>query len=157
MGAFTPTARRSGDGLKRSTERTLRPWILVSGYLALIFGVSSIPQSQLSHAIFKMSDKLAHLAEYSGFGLLLTLAFRGTLRRTRRWLLIVIVVLIGAAVGALDEAYQATVPGRERELLDWVADVLGVLVGTCIAMALGSWMMRRDAAAGEPRQDRQVT
>jgi VanZ family protein len=135
--------------LKRSTELTLRTWILVGGYLALIFGVSSIPQSPLSHTCFRVSDKLAHLAEYAGFGLLLSIASRSTFRRVRRWVLLVVVVLIGAAVGALDETYQMTVPGRERELLDWVADVTGVLVGSCLAMALSSWMARRAAAAGK--------
>ena len=153
--------------MKRSTELTLRTWILVVAYLALIFGVSSIPQSPLSHACIRVSDKLAHLAEYAGFGLLLTLASRSTLRRVQRWLLMVIVVLVGAAVGALDETYQMTVPGRASELLDWVADVMGVLIGTCLAMALGSWMTLRAAAAGkaeesrpdadEPRHDKQVT
>ncbi len=135
--------------MKRSTELTLRTWILVVAYLALIFGVSSIPQSSLSHTCLKVSDKLAHLAEYAGFGLLLTVAFRSTLRRIPRSVLMVVVVLIGAAVGALDETYQMTVPGRERELLDWVADVTGVLVGSCLAMAIGSWMARRAAAAGK--------
>ena len=135
--------------MKKSTERTLRKWILVVAYLALIFGVSSIPQDPLSRKCFKVSDKMAHLAEYAGFGLLLTVALRGTLRRVRRWVLLVVVVLIGAAVGALDETYQMTVPGRERELLDWVADVTGVLVGSCLAMALSSWMARRAAAAGK--------
>ncbi len=147
--------------MKIGTERTLRTWILVGAYLALIFGVSSIPQNPLSHTCIKVSDKLAHLAEYTGFGLLLSVAFRSTCRRARRWVLLVVVVLIGAAVGALDEAYQATVPGRERELLDWVADVTGVLVGSCLAMALTSWMARRAGEAdgkrrpdvGEPRQD----
>ena len=151
--------------MKRSTERTLRTWILVVAYLALIFGVSSIPQNPLAQTCFKVSDKLAHLAEYTGFGLLLTLASRGTLRRLQRWLLMVIVVLVGAAVGALDETYQMTVPGRERELLDWVADVTGVLIGTCLAIWVGSWMARRAAAsaetprsdAGEPGQEKQVT
>lgn len=149
MGAFIPTARRRGDGLKRSTELTLRTWILVVAYLALIFGVSSIPQDPLSHTCFKVSDKMAHLAEYAGFGLLLSVASRSTFRRVRRWVLLVVVVLIGAAVGALDETYQMTVPGRERELLDWVADVTGVLVGSCLAMAISSWMARRAAAAGK--------
>ncbi len=150
--------------MKTSTQLTLRKWILVGAYLALIFGVSSIPQSSLGHTYFRMSDKLAHLAEYAGFGLLLSVAFGSTFRRVRRWVLLVVVVLIGAAVGALDETYQMTVPGRERELLDWVADVAGVLVGSCLAMALGSWMARRTTAAGEaagkrrpnagePRQD----
>ncbi len=135
--------------MKRSTELTLRTWILVGAYLALIFGVSSIPQDPLSRPCFRVSDKLAHLAEYAGFGLLLTVAARSTFRRVRRWVLLVVVVLIGAAVGALDETYQMTVPGRERELLDWVADVTGVLVGSCLAMALSSWMARRAAAAGK--------
>jgi VanZ family protein len=135
--------------LKRSTELTLRTWILVVAYLALIFGVSSIPQDPLSHTCFKVSDKMAHLAEYAGFGLLLSVASRSTFRRVRRWVLLVVVVLIGAAVGALDETYQMTVPGRERELLDWVADVTGVLVGSCLAMAISSWMARRAAAAGK--------
>lgn len=149
--------------MKRSTELTLRTWILVVAYLALIFGVSSIPQNPLSHTCFKVSDKLAHMAEYAGFGLLLSLAARSTFTHARRWLLMVIVVLVGATVGALDETYQATVPGRERELLDWVADVTGVLIGTCLAMAVGDWMARRTAAealrsdAGEPSQDKQVT
>ena len=135
--------------MKRTTERTLRTWILVVAYLALIFGVSSNPQDPLSHTCFKVSDKMAHLAEYAGFGLLLSVASRSTFRRVRRWVLLVVVVLIGAAVGALDETYQMTVPGRERELLDWVADVVGVLVGSCLAMALSSWMARRAAAAGK--------
>ena len=149
--------------MKRSTDLRARTWILVVAYLGLIFGVSSIPQGQFNPTYFRVSDKLAHLAEYAGFGLLLTFAIKGTFRRAQRWLLMVIVVLVGAAVGALDEAYQTTVPGRERELLDWVADVAGTLLGTCSAMALGSWMTWRAAAAdkaaentGEPRQDKQV-
>ncbi|MFH1865606.1 MAG: VanZ family protein [Candidatus Eisenbacteria bacterium] len=133
--------------MKRSTERTLRAWILAIAYLALIFGISSIPQSPLSHACVKVSDKVAHLAEYTGFGLLLTVAFRGTLGRAPRWVLIVVVVLVGAAVGALDETYQLTVPGREREFLDWVADVVGVLLGTGLASGFNTWLTRRRAAA----------
>ena len=135
--------------MKKRTERTLRTWILVVAYLVLIFGVSSIPQSSLSRAHFKVSDKLAHLAEYAGFGLLLTVALRGTLRRARRWVLMVIVVLVGAVVGALDETYQATVPGRERELLDWVADVAGVLVGVGLASGITTWLTWRRATAEE--------
>ena len=139
--------------MKRRTELTLRTWILVGAYLALIFGVSSIPQNPLSHTCFKVSDKLAHMAEYTGFGLLLTVAARSTLRRVPRWLLMVGVVLIGAAVGALDELYQTTVPGRERELLDWVADVAGVLVGSCAAMTLNSWMTSRRGRQGSPEAE----
>lgn len=132
--------------MKRSTELTLRAWILAGAYLALIFGISSIPQSTLSQTVFKISDKMAHLAEYTGFGLLLTVAFRGSLRRAPRWALVAVVVVVGAAVGALDETYQLTVPGRARELLDWVADVVGVFIGVGLAMGFGSWLARRRSA-----------
>ncbi|MBN2564771.1 MAG: VanZ family protein [Candidatus Eisenbacteria bacterium] len=129
--------------MERKTELRRRAWILASAYLVLIFGLSSIPQGTLSKAVFKVSDKLAHLAEYSGLGLLLTVAFRRTLRGARRWVLTVVVVVAGAIVGALDETYQLTVPGRDTDLLDWAADVLGVLVGNGVSMAFRTWRIAR--------------
>lgn len=133
--------------MKKSTELTMRAWILAVAYLALIFGVSSIPQSPLSHTCIKVSDKIAHMSEYAGFGLLLTVAFRNTLDRAPRWVLMVVVVLIGAVIGALDETYQLTVPGRDRDVLDWAADVLGTLIGTGMASGLKTWLTRRRVAA----------
>jgi VanZ family protein len=94
--------------------------------------------------VIKVSDKLAHAAEYAGLGLLLTVAFRRTLIGARRWILTVVVVIAGAIVGALDETYQLTVPGRDRDLLDWVADVVGVLIGNCISMAFRAWSLSRE-------------
>ncbi len=58
-----------------------------------------------------------------------------------------VVVLIGAVVGALDETYQLTVPGRDRDVLDWVADVTGMLIGAGMASGLKTWLIRRRAAA----------
>jgi VanZ family protein len=138
--------------LKRSTEHTLRAWILVVAYLVLIFGVSSIPQATLSRAPFKISDKVAHAAEYAGFGLLLMLAFRRTLARTSRWALIVVVVVLGATVGVLDEMYQLTVPGRESDVLDWTADVFGIVIG--IAGAVGLDTMIERSRMGAPNRRR---
>lgn len=136
--------------MKRSTELKIRAWILTAGYLALIFGVSSIPQGPLSAVCFKLSDKLAHMSEYAGFGLLLTFAFRNTLDRAHRRWLGVIVVATGAVVGALDETYQLSVPGRERELLDWVADVVGVSLGLWVSLFLKRWSLRRQEALASP-------
>jgi len=138
----------NGEGLKRSTELTLRAWILVVAYLVLIFGVSSIPQAQLSHRCFRISDKVAHAAEYAGFGLLLMFALRGTFKRARRWVLMLVVVALGAAVGALDEVYQITVPGREGDVLDWTADVFGVVLGVAVAVGLDTLIARRRGAGG---------
>jgi len=131
--------------LKRSTELTLRAWILVVAYLVLIFGVSSIPQASLSHSCIKVSDKLAHAAEYAGFGLLLMFALRGSLKRAPRWVLMLAVVVLGAAVGVLDEVYQITVPGREGDVLDWLADVFGVVLGIAAAVGLDTMIARKRA------------
>jgi VanZ family protein len=129
--------------LERKTELRLRAWILAGAYLVLIFGLSSIPQGPLTRQVFKVSDKLAHIAEYAGFGLLLTVAFRRTLRGSRRWVLTAVVVVVGALVGAFDETYQLTVPGRDRDVFDWVADVVGVLLGNGLSMAFRSWSVAR--------------
>ena len=137
--------------MKRSTERALRAWILVLAYLVLIFGVSSIPSASLSHTIFKVSDKVAHAAEYTGFGLLLTLALRGSLRRAPRWAIMIAVIVLGASVGVLDEVYQLTVPGRESDVLDWMADVLGITLGLIAAVGLDAIVGRRRAAGEAAR------
>jgi VanZ family protein len=129
--------------LERKTELKLRAWILAGAYLALIFGLSSIPQGPLTRSVIEVSDKLAHAAEYTGLGLILTAAFRRTLRGSRRWVLTVVVVITGAIVGALDETYQLTVPGRERDVLDWVADVAGATIGNVLSMAFRAWSVSR--------------
>ncbi len=131
--------------MTKETERRIRAWILAAGYAALIFGVSSIPQGPLSMHCIRVSDKLAHMAEYAGFGLFLSVAFRMSVKNPRSWVLTVVVVLVGAITGALDELYQSTVPGRELDVLDWTADVIGLVLGNSFAMLL--WIR-----AGRKRQ-----
>jgi VanZ family protein len=125
--------------LERQTELKLRAWILALAYLVLIFGLSSIPQHELSRIVFHVSDKLAHLAEYGVLGLILSIAFRRTLPGASGWVLTAVVVVAGGLVGALDETYQLTVPGRDTDILDWTADVLGILIGNGASIALKSW------------------
>jgi VanZ family protein len=73
------------------------------------------------------TDKLAHLGAYGLLAALVLYALRRghnlPLRRTT-----LLVILLGAGYGALDEYHQAFVPNRCASLGDWVADVLGVLV-----------------------------
>lgn len=139
--------------MKRSTELTLRAWILVVAYLVLIFGVSSIPQASLSHTCIRVSDKVAHAAEYAGFGLLLMFALRGSIRRAPRWTLMLGVVVLGAAVGVLDEVYQLTVPGREGDILDWLADIFGVVLGIAVAVGLDTMIAKKRAEEGAGAAD----
>jgi len=100
-------------------------WLPVLLYVALIFGVSSVPGRDIP-TLFPGSDKLEHMAEYSLFGLLLGRAFRFTVggERGRRWSLLT--VLLGGFVGGMDELYQRFTPGRTSDIRDWVMDVAAV-------------------------------
>lgn len=112
------------------TERRIRVWIPAIVYTGLIFGVSSISAVKPRVGSFRLFDKMAHAVEFTGLGLFLTMAFRGSLAEARRFLTPFFVIAIGFAVGVLDEIYQLTVPGRAVEFLDWVGDAVGILIGT---------------------------
>ena len=40
------------------------------------------------------------------------------------------VLALGTSYGALDELHQSLVPGRSAELGDWLADAVGVALGS---------------------------
>ncbi len=68
-------------------------------------------------------DKVAHGLSFLVLGYALA---RATGRPATAWVL-------AAWLGALDEAHQAFVPGREAGLPDWLADVLGSGLGCVLA------------------------
>jgi VanZ family protein len=102
-----------------------RYWLPVVVYLVVIFVVSAQPGLK-PPLKFSNSDKVAHILEYGGLGFLLARAFR-TVPATASPLAAGLVALaIGAVIGASDEVFQATVPGRVSSSLDWLADVIGL-------------------------------
>ena len=72
-------------------------------------------------------DKMAHSGAYTLLGLLALRACHGGLHRlaTRPTLAAVVLTL---SYGLLDELHQGFVPGRDASLLDWVADLVGVVL-----------------------------
>jgi VanZ family protein len=123
--------------VRPETERKLAAWVPAVAYTALIFGVSSIAGLSPPVPCFKLFDKLAHVVEFTGLALFLTVAFRRTLPEARRATTPVFVILVGLVIGVLDEVYQLSVPGRAVELLDWVGDAIGVLIGAAVGMLHG--------------------
>ena len=123
-------------------------WIaLALAYVALIFFVSSRPYLHAPGPEFDMKDKLAHATEYGVLGAILALAFaRGSARAPAVSLLLV--VAIGATIASADEMFQGTVPGRQRDIADWVADVSGVVIGAGIV--LGGALRRARTEEQEP-------
>ena len=120
----SPSLDRGGPG-PRGRALFLRYWLPVLAYIGLIFSLSSI-QGRWIPSLFPYMDKIAHLMEYSLFGLLLGRAIRFTLARGSAFVITVATVALGAAVGCLDEIYQGSVPGRQSDPLDWLTDLAAI-------------------------------
>lgn len=104
-----------------------RPWLAPLIWAALVIAASSIEDLQTTTGGLDMRDKLAHFGEYFIFGWLVARCFEGqgwSAGRHFVWTL-----LFGIYLGTLDEFYQGFVPGRERDVLDLLADVVGTAAG----------------------------
>jgi VanZ family protein len=97
-------------------------WAPAVAWAVGIFSLSA--QSTLPQPpAFLAWDKLQHSVAYALGGFLIARAVgvrgRGTL----------LAVMLGSLFGVSDELHQWFVPGRNADVLDWVADTLGVLAG----------------------------
>ena len=131
-----------------AADRRRRAWILTIAYVAVIFTVSSIHGSIYLVPPFRLSDKLAHIAEYSGLGFLLTAAYFATLGSSRPRLVPTLAIGTGLIIGGLDELYQFTVPGRSVEFFDWLGDAVGIVLGNRLWSLLHRRRMERRAQEG---------
>ena len=96
-------------------------------WTVVILGASSLQDLQTKALGIEIRDKLAHFGEYFVFGWLLARAFDGLGWRPARHFLWTLI--FGVLMGATDEMYQGYVPGRERDILDLLADSVGVMAG----------------------------
>lgn len=98
-----------------------------------LFGLSSItfpPDSSndwLGFSDLVFNDKAMHALLYAVFALLIFRAFRGR-ERLPAWRAALLAFLLAAAYGVTDEIHQFFVPGRECDLADWLADLIGASV-----------------------------
>lgn len=101
---------------------------LILYWLTLFIG-TTLPSDTLS-TLLEFSDKLKHFIGYLGLAFLLSLNFHFQERwknLAEKWLLAALLICL--IYGLFDEIHQIYVPNRSAELLDWVADSLGSLVG----------------------------
>ena len=92
-------------------------------YMLIIFGLSSRSGDQVG--IPEPWDKLVHASAY---GVLAFLWYRAIRSRWMAW-------TITALYGLSDEIHQGFVPGRARDIEDWLADMVGAAVVV--------WLIRR--------------
>ena len=91
-------------------------------------------------------DKVLH---FLFFGLLATSIIRTPCFQRGSLLQIAVVILLGASLGGLDEFRQSFTPGREVELHDWYANVLGTVVAV---IAYTKWPLYRRLLEWKHRQ-----
>ena len=107
----------------------------------VILVLTGLPGSFLPHVkpVFGV-DKVVHLLMYAGFVFAMLWGYRKpftengkAFRRKALW----ITLIIGIMYGILTEIMQETlVPGRTGSVYDWLADVIGCILGAIIAYFL---------------------
>jgi len=103
--------------------RALSAWLPVVLWAGLIFGLSSIPDLGTGLGGWDLLlRKLAHIAEYALFGLLLVRAIG---RESPA-------IALGIAYAVTDEIHQSFVEGRHGAWYDVVVDGAGVIVGVYV-------------------------
>ncbi len=111
----------------------LRYWGPVCGYAGLIFYLSaqSHPEDHVPF-VTHFSDKVLHAVEYAVFGALCYRALCRSGYDAWRQQAIPAAILLASLYGVSDEVHQAFVPFRDSNLLDWVADTVGAVIGVTV-------------------------
>ena len=97
-------------------------------YWLILFVATTLPAQDLPKT--GVGDKIEHFLAYLILAVLLnlTLMFQNkySTLKNKAWLYTLIFSLI---YGGLDEIHQVFIPGRDCDILDWISDSSGVLVG----------------------------
>jgi VanZ family protein len=106
-------------------------------WMAYIFYLSSQSSLHLP-SLFPNQDKVMHFAAYAVLGLFilgaLPLPPAGFSSAQ-----LALATLLASLYGISDEIHQSFVPGRDPEVLDWLADTSGALTATLLL----AWLSRR--------------
>jgi VanZ family protein len=116
-------------------ELFMRYWLPVFAYVTVIIFLSAQPNLR-PPLQFRNSDKLYHLVEYFGFGVLVARALRATLRIRNPVMAALVALSLGICMGTIDEYFQSFVPGRQSSAFDLLADTTGVAIAQLAFLAL---------------------
>ena len=116
-------------------------WTGFTAWLAVLFFLSSLPGSGYPAMIIPHQDKVLHFLYFGGGGAVLAAALHASFRLRCAFLLLLVVSVV-AAIGALDEYHQYFVPGRSGlDFFDWLADFLGAICGVFVLQRLRARLM----------------
>ena len=93
-----------------------------------IFILTSLPDKDLPS--FELHDKWKHFIAYFVLSFFLTLTLRVQNRFKKAKLNFTLyTLLITLIYSTFDEIHQAFIPGRSAEILDWIANLIGLILG----------------------------
>ena len=94
-------------------------------YCSFIFWLSSKPTLP-APMLFTHQDKIFHMGAYFIMGILAWRFFNDLFAKPI--IVFLISLCFSSIYGISDEWHQSYVPGREADILDWLADTLGALI-----------------------------
>jgi VanZ family protein len=139
-------ARRGNVNSKAWYRWMLRALVV---YIVVMVAATHVPieRTVFPDTVFPWADKLAHVGIYCGLSFLLGLvvALRNAHRGLSASLSSAQYAWIAAGVAIYAAADEFTQPwtGRDRDLLDWIADVLGLGLGLVLFAVVERFRNRR--------------
>ena len=115
-----------GSSKKNKVWSVVAPWLATSGYMSLIFLLSSM-QLQIPSQLPEYSDKVVHALIYMPLAFLFYISLR---RSGFNKYIFLISFLLAGIYGITDEFHQSFVPGRNAAAADVVADFIGAVLGS---------------------------
>ena len=110
-------------------------YIPLSVYWLILLVLTTLPGKDLPKT--GINDKIEHLSAYFLLGILLSLAllFQNKFLKIKKYFTLFTGLFIGL-YAALDEIHQLFVPGRDCDILDWTADMIGASIGILLIIFL---------------------
>lgn len=121
-------------------------WGPLVAYCLLIFFLSSMeaPFGDLTSTLTS-HDKIVHFLEFFALGVLCVRAFSNEKYGLKMIVAVLPSIVVSALYGGLDELHQLFTPGRQADILDFVADAGGAVAGVFAFVAAASLLRRRHA------------
>ena len=125
--------------MQRPPERRVfvlftRYWLPVLLYVTVMLVLSARPYLK-PPVEFPNSDKVLHMLEYFGLGVLFVRALRATMRIHLPLVAALGALAFGIVVGTCEEYLQSFVPGRVSSPVDLLADTVGLVLAQIVYLA----------------------
>lgn len=122
MNSMSPDSRLPDEAPRGGFFLNVMPALL---YVGAVFYGGSVAQAPMPDVRIMPADKLMHCLGFAGMQITMVRALRYELPRftykQHLWLALAVCSALGAAL----ELFQAMLPARTADLVDWVADTVG--------------------------------